>query len=76
MKIIMDTLRYTNIPTMLSMIITMSGDQATISQLKKELETAKKSNCELVDKLEKLEDSLNLTARTNNELKLDATNRE
>lgn len=67
MTTIMDTLNCTNFPTTLSMISTMNRDQATISQLKEELETTKKSNSDLTDKLENSEDI---------KMKIDATNRE
>lgn len=73
---ILDILRYTDIPTALSMITTMSGDQTTVSQLKEELETVKKLKNKLTHKLEKCKDACKALMQTNNKLKLDATNRE
>lgn len=55
------------------MITTTSGDQVTITQPKEELESIKKSNSELTDKLTKSEDSRIFLLRANSELKLDIT---
>lgn len=62
-----------DIPTTLSIVITMSGDQATVDQLKEELEKDKKENSELNDKVTKLEDNSKSLLRVNTENKLAAT---
>lgn len=66
-----NTLRGIDIPTALDIITTMSGDQATVSQLKEELEKENKT-----DTLSKSKGSRKNLLRTNAEIKLDATNME
>lgn len=56
--------------------ILASPPHLTISQLKEDLETVKMSNNDLTKKLEKLDDNQNVLMRINNEMKIDATNRE
>lgn len=76
MTTILDTLNYTDIPTALSMTTTISENQTTIIQLKEDMETMNKSNSNLTNKLEKSYDSQKALVRTNNEMKIDTTNRE
>lgn len=72
---IMDTLRCADIPTALSIIPIPRGDQATVSQLKEDLEK-ENMNSELQDKVTKLEDNKNKLLRENRELKLAANEKE
>lgn len=51
---IINTLYYSDIPTALSIISTMSRDQAIVSQLKEDLEKEKKVKFKLQDKLTRL----------------------
>lgn len=76
MTTILGTLNYIDIPITLNMITTMSGDQSTIRQLKEELEIVKKFHNNMTEKLENSEDIQKASMRTNNKIKIDATNME
>lgn len=73
---IMDMLCCTDIPSALSIITTINGDQATMSQLKEELEKEKKLNSELIDTPSKFEDNRRNQLRINAEIQLVMTDRQ
>lgn len=72
----MDMLCYTDIPSTLSIINIISGDQDTVSQLKEGLEKEKKVNLELTKKLSRLGDSRKNKARINAKTKLAVVEKE
>lgn len=73
---IMDMLCCTNIPTTICIITSMSGEQATVTELKEELENEKKFSSKLTGELYKSKYSRKNQLRINVEQRVDVTNRE
>lgn len=76
LAMIMDTLRCGDTQTILSIITTLNGDQATLWKLKEDCEAEKKLIVEMYVKVKKLEENKTRLLRHNNKLDLSFKNKE